>query len=144
MSKNKTMNNKHLKEAFDLLDYSGEGKLDIQKILDNLTKMGYDKSHPEIFDLFNSFEGDYIEYDDFCNTISTLMNIKEDDEGLQRMFDLLLYDQKMEEINFDTLKKISEENGNVLSDTDIKFALNEIGNGKTISIDSFIEFMKEK
>ena len=144
MSKNKTMNNKNLKEAFDLLDYSGEGKLDIQKILDNLTKMGYDKSHPEIFDLFNSFEGDYIEYDDFCNTISTLMNIKEDDEGLQRMFDLLLYDQKMEEINFDTLKKISEENGNVLSDKDIKFALNEIGNGKTISIDSFIEFMKEK
>ena len=144
MSKNKTMNNKNLKEAFELLDYSGEGKLDIQKILDNLTKMGYDKSHPEIFDLFNSFEGDYIEYDDFCNTISTLMNIKEDDEGLQRMFDLLLYDQKMEEINFDTLKKISEENGNVLSDKDIKFALNEIGNGKTISIDSFIEFMKEK
>ena len=72
------------------------------------------------------------------------MNQKEEDAGLQRMYDLLIYNSKIDEIDFDTLKKICEETGNNLSDREIKFALNEIGNGKTISIEDFIKFMKEK
>ena len=138
------MNNRNLESAFGLLDYSVEGKIDIQKVIENLTKMGYDKSHPELFDLFNSLGEDKIEYNEFIETISNIMNQKDEDAGLQRMYDLLIYNSKIEEIDFDTLKKISEETGNPLSDKEIKFALNEIGNGKTISIEDFIKFMKEK
>ena len=138
------MNEHNIKSAFDLLDYSQEGYIDIQKIIENLSKMGYDKLHPELFDLFNSLGDEKMEYNDFMETISNIMNQKDEDAGLQRMYDLLIYNSKIEEIDFDTLKKISEETGNGLSDKDIKFALNEIGNGKTISIEDFIKFMKEK
>ena len=138
------MNEHNIKSAFDLLDYSQEGYIDIQKIIENLSKMGYDKLHPELFDLFNSMGDEKMEYNDFMETISNIMNQKDEDAGLQRMYDLLIYNSKIEEIDFDTLKKISEETGNGLSDKDIKFALNEIGNGKTISIEDFIKFMKEK
>ena len=138
------VNKQNIKSAFDLLDYSQEGKVNVQQIIDNLSKMGYDKSHPELFDLFNSLDEDEMEYNDFLDTISSIMNQTDDDAGLQRMYDLLVYNPKTEEIDFDTLKKISEETGNQLSDKEIKFALREIGNGKTISIEDFIKFMKEK
>ena len=138
------MNVNNIKSAFELLDYSTEGYVDIPKVIENLSKMGYDKLHPELFDLFNSLGDEKMEYNDFMETISNIMNQKDEDAGLQRMYDLLIYNSKIEEIDFDTLKKISEETGNGLSDKDIKFALNEIGNGKTISIEDFIKFMKEK
>ena len=138
------MNNHNIKSAFELLDYSTEGFVDIPKVIENLSKMGYDKTHPELFDLFNSLGDEKIEYNDFMETITNIMNQKEEDAGLQRMYDLLIYNSKIEEIDFDTLKKICEETGNNLSDKEIKFALNEIGNGKTISIEDFIKFMKEK
>ena len=138
------LNRQNIKSAFDLLDYSQEGKVNVQQIIDNLSKMGYDKSHPELFDLFNSLDEEEMEYNDFLDTISSIMNQTDDDAGLQRMYDLLVYNPKTEEIDFDTLKKISEDTGNPLSDKEIKFALREIGNGKTISIDDFIKFMKEK
>ena len=138
------MNVNNIKSAFELLDYSTEGYVDIPKVIENLSKMGYDKTHPELFDLFNSLGDEKMEYNDFMETISSIMNQKEEDAGLQRMYDLLIYNSKIEEIDFDTLKKICEETGNNLSDKEIKFALNEIGNGKTISIEDFIKFMKEK
>ena len=138
------MNKQNIKSAFELLDYSQDGKVDVQHIIENLTKMGYDKSHPELFDLFNSLDEDKMEYNDFLDTISSIMNQTDEDAGLQRMYDLLIYNPKIEEIDFDTLKKISEETGHPLSDKEIKFALKEIGNGKTISTEDFIKFMKEK
>ena len=138
------MNDRNIKSAFELLDYSTEGYVDVPKVIENLSKMGYDKTHPELFDLFNSLGDEKMEYNDFMETISSIMNQKEEDAGLQRMYDLLIYNSKIEEIDFDTLKKICEETGNNLSDKEIKFALNEIGNGKTISIEDFIKFMKEK
>ena len=138
------MNNHNIKSAFELLDYSTEGFVDIPKVIENLSKMGYDKTHPELFDLFNSLGDEKMEYNDFMETISSIMNQKEEDAGLQRMYDLLIYNSKIDEIDFDTLKRICEETGNNLSDKEIKFALNEIGNGKTISIEDFIKFMKEK
>ena len=138
------MNDRNIKSAFELLDYSTEGYVDVPKVIENLTKMGYDKTHPELFDLFNSLGDEKMEYNDFMETISSIMNQKEEDAGLQRMYDLLIYNSKIDEIDFDTLKKICEETGNNLSDKEIKFALNEIGNGKTISIEDFIKFMKEK
>ena len=138
------VNKQNIKSAFDLLDYSQGGKVNVPQIIDNLTKMGYDKTHPELFDLFNSLDEDEMEYNDFLDTITSIMNSTEDDAGLQRMYDLLIYNPNIDEIDFDTFKKICNETGNQLSDKEIKFALREIGNGKTISIDDFIKFMKEK
>ena len=70
------------------------------------------------------------------------MNQKEDDAGLQRMYDSLLFNTKLQTIDYDTLKKISEETGNNLTDMEIRYALKEVGDGKTIPIESFISYMK--
>ena len=45
------LSNPNLKNSFQLLDYNSEDLLDVPTILDNLTKMGYDQTHPELYDL---------------------------------------------------------------------------------------------
>ena len=70
------------------------------------------------------------------------MNQKEEDAGLQRMYDLLIFNPKIQTIDHETLKRISQDTGRPLTDMEIDFALKEVGDGKTIPIESFIKFMK--
>ena len=142
MSIKLSINNRNLKNSFDLLDYQQQGEIDIPTILENMVKLGYDKIHPELYDLFESLGEDKINYSDYVTTIGEIMNQKEEDAGLQRMYDLLLFNPKLQSIDFQTLKKIGEETGNIMTDMEIEFALKEAGDGKTIPIESFISFMK--
>ena len=142
MSTKLTINNSNLKNSFELLDYQKEGEIDIPTILDNMVKLGFDKIHPELYDLFESLEKEKISYSDYVTTIAEIMNQKEEDAGLQRMYDLLLYNPNIQVIDYQTLKKISEETGNQMTDSEIRFALDEVGDGKTIPIEAFINFMK--
>ena len=142
MSSKLTINNSNLKNSFELLDYRNEGELDIPTILENMTKLGFDRIHPELFDLIESLGEDKINYSDYVTTIAEIMNQREEDAGLQRMYDLLLYNPSLQVIDYQTLKKISEETGNPMTDSEIKFALKEAGDGNIIPIESFIQFMK--
>ena len=144
MSSYLSLNKKQLKDAFDLLDYRKEGELDIPEILNNMVKLGYDNSHPELYDLIESLGENKVNYSDYITIVSEVMNQKEDDAGLQRMYDSLLFNTKLQTIDYDTLKKISEETGNNLTDMEIRYALREVGDGKTIPIESFIKYMKSK
>ena len=143
MSLKLNLNNPNLKNAFELLDYQQEGEIDIPTVLRNMTKLGFDRIHPELFDLLESLGEEKVSYSDYITTISEIMNQKEEDAGLQRMYDLLLYNPQLQEIDYNTLKKIGQETGNILTDMEIEFALKEVGDGKTIPIESFINFMKE-
>ena len=136
------LSNQNLKNSFELLDYRQEGELDVPSILENMVKLGYDRIHPELFDLFESLGEEKINYSDYVTTIAEIMNQSEEDAGLQRMYDLLLFNPYLQAIDFQTLKKISQETGNTLTDMEIEFALKEAGDGKTIPIESFINFMK--
>ena len=142
MSSNYRLNGQNLKNSFELLDYRQEGEVDLPAVLDNLRKLGYDKSHPELYDLINSLGEGKINYSDYVTTLSDIMNQKEEDAGLQRMYDLLIYNPKIQFIDAETLKRIADETGHPLSDLEVQFALNEVGDGKVIPIESFIKFMK--
>ena len=142
MSVKLNLSNQNLKNSFELLDYRQEGEIDVPSILENMVKLGYDRIHPELFDLFESLGEEKITYSDYVTTISEIMNQSEEDAGLQRMYDLLLFNPYLQALDFQTLKKISQETGNTLTDMEIEFALKEAGDGKTIPIESFINFMK--
>ena len=129
---------KSAKEAFDLMDYKKEGIVDVEEVLNNMVKLGLDKNHPEIESLGNN----KINYNDFVKKLNELMGQKEEDTGLQRMYDLLLFDPKAQNIDRDLLKKIAIETGNPLTDFEITYLLNRAGDGRTITLESFIDFMK--
>ena len=129
------------KNAFNLLDYNKEGTIDVEEVLDNMVKLGYDKKHPEAFDLVESLGNNKIKYNEFEKRLNELMGQKEEDAGLQRMYDLLIFNPKSQAIDRELLIKIAEETGNPLNEFEIKYLLNKAGNGKTISLQSFIDFM---
>ena len=131
------------KEAFYLLDYEKEGKIDIEKVLINMQKLGYDKSHPEMYDLVETLGNGKINYNEFILNLKEIMGQTEEDTGLQRMYDILIFNPNAEAIDYNLLKKIGDETGNHLSDYEIKYMLNKAGDGKIISLESFIEFMKQ-
>ena len=139
----KEIDEKSAKDAFNLLDYEKEGKIDIDKVLNNMEKLGYDKSHPELFDLVDTLGNGKITYNEFINNLKEIMNQKEEDTGLQRMYDILIFNPNSEAIDYNLLKKIGDETGNHLTDYEIKYILNKAGNGKVISLESFIDFMKK-
>ena len=141
------MNNQQIdeysaKDAFYLLDYDKEGSINIEQVLNNMKKLGYEKSHPEMFDLVDTLGSGKISYEDFVKNLKEIMGQKEEDTGLQRMYDILIFNPNYEAIDYALLKKIGEETGNRLSDFEIKYILNKAGDGKTISLESFIDFMK--
>ena len=131
------------KNAFYLLDYEKKGTIEIDKVLSNMQKLGYDKSHPEIFDLVDTLGNGKITYEEFISNLKGIMSEKEEDTGLQRMYDILIFNPNAEAIDYNLLKKIGDETGNHLSDYEIKYMLNKAGDGKIISLESFIEFMKQ-
>ena len=131
------------KDAFYLLDYEKEGKIDIEKVLINMQKLGYDKSHPEIYDLVETLGNGKINYSTFILNLKEIMGQTEEDTGLQRMYDILIFNPNAEAIDYNLLKQIGDETGNQLSDFEIKYLLNKAGNGKVISLESFIDFMKK-
>ena len=45
---------KSTKNAFNLLDYRKEGILNVEEVLENMTKLGYDVINPELFELVKS------------------------------------------------------------------------------------------
>ena len=131
------------KKSFDLLDYKKEGTINVEEVLNNMVKLGFDQSHPEIFDLVESLGDNKINYNDFVFTLNELMRQKEEDTGLQRMYDILIFNPKAQSMDYELLKQIGIETGNPLSDYEIKYLLNKAGDGKKISLESFIDFMKK-
>ena len=129
------------KDAFNLLDYKKEKEINIPEVLDNMLKLGFDRTHPEVLDLVESLGNNKINYRQYMSNLSDLMNQKEEDTGLQRMYDLLIFDPKAQNIDRALLKKIASETGNTLTDYEITYILNKAGNGKTITLESFIDFM---
>ena len=140
---NQKIDENSAKNAFYLLDYEKEGSIDIEKVLSNMEKLGYDKSHPELFDLVDTLGNGKITYNDFIKNLKEIMGQEEEDTGLQRMYDILIFNPNAEAIDYQLLKKIGDETGNHLTDLEIKYLLNKAGDGKYISIESFIEFMKK-
>ena len=142
------MNNQQIdeysaKDAFYLLDYDKEGSINIEQVLNNMKKLGYEKSHPEMFDLVDTLGSGKISYEDLVKNLKEIMGQKEEDTGLQRMYDILIFNPNAEGIDYNLLKKIGDDTGNHLSDYEIRYLLNKAGDGKFISLESFIDFMKK-
>ena len=136
------LDNTSTRHAFDLFDYQKKGIVNIEEVLQNMSKLGYDKTHPELFDLVASIDEESLPYEQFELKINQIMNEKEEDSGLQRMYDLLIYNPSIKTITYDVLKKISKDIDQPLSEYEINYLLTNVGNGTEITLEDFVEYMK--
>ena len=133
-----------LKQVFELLDYDKDGQVDIDEALDNMEHLRYDETHPEICELLAGVGKGRVTFPQFEQKINSLLSDENEDEGLQKMYDLFVYNHKQPVVNKDALDKILVDLGEDFSEADKDYFLHQAGDGKSINVDTFIPFMKKK
>ena len=119
------INSALLKQVFDLLDYDKDDQVDIDEALDNLEQLRYDESHPEICELIAGVGKGRVTFPQFEQKIISLLNDQNEDEGLQKMYDLFVYNHKSPTINKESLDKIISDLGEDFSEGDKNYFLHQ-------------------
>ena len=133
-----------LKNIFELLDYDKDGKINLNEVIGYIQDLGYDKEQPLIFNLMKELGDGLINYDNFEKKINNLINDPKDNNGLRRIYEIFINNDKKKNINFNELKKICSELGRNLNKEDMETLFKHAGNEKEITFETFVEFMKNK
>ena len=86
-----------------------------------------------------------INFDDFVDAINDKLEDKESKEGIRRIFDLFIDDPNTDTITLSSLKKISKELGENMSDEELKDMLERASkNGVELTFEEFYDIMTKK
>ena len=86
-----------------------------------------------------------INFDDFVDAINDKLEDKESKEGIKRIFDLFIDDPNADTITLRSLKKISKELGENMSDEELKDMLERASkNGVELTFEEFYDIMIKK
>ena len=133
-----------LQNIFELLDYDKDGKINLNEVIGYIQDLGYDKEQPLIFNLMKELGDGLINYDNFEKKMNNLINDPKDNNGLRRIYEIFINNDKKKNINFNELKKICSELGRNLNKEDMETLFKHAGNEKEITFETFVEFMKNK
>ena len=133
-----------LKNIFDLLDYDKDGKVNLNEAIELIKSIDYDKENPVIFNFIQELGEGLINYNDFEKKINQLIKDQNENNGLRRMYEIFINDNKNKNINLNEFQKICNELGRNLSNIDLENLFKEAGNEKEITFETFVEFLNKK
>ena len=140
-----------IKQAFDLFDTNGTGKIDPKELKAAMQSLGFDSKNPTIYQLIADLDtpeaerNGGISFDDFVDAINDKLGDKESKEGIRRIFDLFIDDPNADTITLSSLKKISKELGENMSDEELKDMLERASkNGVELTFEEFYDIMTKK
>lgn len=136
-----------IREAFDLFDTDGTGKIDTKELKVAIRALGFEPKKEEIkrmiADVDNEGSGK-LSFDDFLELMSMKMAEKDSKEEILKAF-RLFDDDETGKISFKNLKRVSLELGENLTDEELQEMIDETdkdGDGE-ISQDEFLRIMKK-
>lgn len=134
-----------LKMAFDALDVEGNQNLDMNRIMDHLDEMEFDKTDPTLCSIFDELaKKDTCSWPKFAYIANKRMTDRATDEGLETIFNLFIDNPKKQTITFPTFKKICDEIDCELSEQQLRDILQAATeNGNEITFDEFKKYMYE-
>ena len=133
-----------LQNIFELLDYDKDGKVNLSEAIGYIQDLGYDKEKPIIFNFMKELGDEVVNFDEFEKKINNLIKDTNDNNGLRRIYEIFVNDDKKKNINLNELKKICSELGRNLSKDDLETLFKDAGNEKEITFDTFVQFMTNK
>ena len=140
-----------IRQAFDLFDTNGTGKIDPKELKAAMQSLGFDTKNPTIYTLIADLDtpeaakNGGVNFDDFVGSINNKLGDKESKEGIHRIFELFIDDPNADTITLSSLKKIAQELGENMSAEELKDILERASaNGTELTFDEFYEIMTKK
>ena len=140
-----------IRQAFDLFDTNGTGKIDPKELKAAMQSLGFDTKNPTIYTLIADLDtpeaakNGGVNFDDFVGSINNKLGDKESKEGIHRIFELFIDDPNADTITLSSLKKISKELGENMSDEELKDMLERASkNGVELTFEEFYDIMTKK
>ena len=137
-----------LKQCFDFFDTNGTGKIDPKELKAAMQSLQFDSKNPVIYQLIEDLDTSEAEknggvsFEDFIKFINYKFGDKKSEEGLRRIFGLFVGETNSNEINFNSLKKVSKEIGEDLNDGEIKEMLERASkDGEKLTFEEFYDIV---
>ena len=140
-----------IRQAFDLFDTNGTGRIDPKELKAAMQSLGFDTKNPTIFQLIAELDTPEaakkggIEFENFVEAINNKLGDKETKEGIRRIFDLFIDDPQSDTITLASLRRIARELGEQMSNEELKDMLERASsNGTELSFEEFYDIMTKK
>ncbi len=124
-SKNKRQiseeNKQEIKEAFDLFDTDGMGKIDAKELKVAMRALGFEPNKEEIRNIIVDVDHEgtgQIEYEDFLDLMTIKMSERDPVEEMKKAFQLFL-DGDSDKITLRHLKKVAKDLGENMTDEEL-------------------------
>ncbi|XP_012287292.1 caltractin [Orussus abietinus] len=136
-----------IKEAFDLFDPDGTGKIATKELKVAMRALGFEPKKEEIKKLIADVDPDglgKLSFEEFMNILSEKMAEKDSKEEILKAF-RLFDDDDTGKISFKNLKRVAGELGENLTDEELQEMIDEAdrdGDGE-ISQEEFLHIMKK-
>lgn len=136
-----------IKEAFDLFDTDGSGKIDAKELKVAMRALGFEPKKEEIRKMISEVDRNgsgTIEYQDFLDLMTFKMGERDPLEEMRKAFRLFL-DDDSDRICLRHLKRVAKELGETMTEDELQEMIDEAdrdGDGE-ISEEDFIRIMKK-
>jgi Ca2+-binding EF-hand superfamily protein len=140
-----------IRQAFDLFDTNGTGKIDPKELKAAMQSLGFDNKNPVIYQLIaeldtpESTKKGGIDFDSFVNAINAKLGDRESKEGIRRIFELFIDDPHQKTITLSSLRRIAKELGEQMSSDELKDMLERASsNGTELTFEEFYDIMTKR
>ena len=136
-----------IKEAFDLFDTDGTGKIDAKELKVAMRALGFEPKREEIRRMISELDrsgSGAIEYQDFLDLMTYKMGERDPIEEMKKAFRLFL-DDESDRICLRHLKRVAKELGEAMTEEELQEMIDEAdrdGDGE-ISEEDFVRIMKK-
>eukprot|EP00588_Corethron_pennatum_P013218 CAMPEP_0194268934 /NCGR_PEP_ID=MMETSP0169-20130528/3190_1 /TAXON_ID=218684 /ORGANISM="Corethron pennatum, Strain L29A3" /LENGTH=170 /DNA_ID=CAMNT_0039010391 /DNA_START=199 /DNA_END=707 /DNA_ORIENTATION=+ len=138
-----------IREAFNLFDTDGSGKIDPKELKDAMQSLGFDAKNQSVYRMIDGLDKEgkgSIEFDEFLDVMTAnLPKNTESREDVQKIFNLFDEDNRGT-ITFHKLKRVADELGENMTDAELQEMIDRADSDKDgeINFEDFYSIMTKK
>ena len=137
-----------IKEAFELFDSNGDGKINVREIRGAMQSIKKKKKNPTVYEVITELDNPRSKnsggatFNDFCQTVNYRVPEKETTEDLRKVFNLFLDDPNSNTTSLESIKRVADELGENIEEIELNAMLNKASkSGARLTFDDFVAIM---
>ena len=126
------------------------GTIDPHEIVTSMQTLRLNEKSPVIYELFEEFDTpensrNRLDYDEFVDLLNEKLSDKDSQKAIARVYEVFLGDSPSETLSFEAIKKVVEDVGDDMTDTQIRELLERATqNGKDMTFEEFYAVMTKQ